>query len=272
MATNKIFIYVLKDPETHHIRYVGQTNNIKRRLQAHISRARYRKYHSARWITSLLNRNLRPILEIVEECNRSNLTTREQFWIAHYRKEYDLTNITNGGEGCVGYSSRLGSRWTDKQRLNYSVSRKGIKVNHTTQGNYKRKLGITKYFLGTKKPILQYTLDGIFIKEYESCVDAATILKLAPAGIRQCCYNRQQKCGDYMWKFKTQVIALNIKPFEKININFIPILQLDINGNILQEFKSIKDASEKLNILRTSITNCLCNRSSTAGGFCWKYK
>jgi group I intron endonuclease len=52
------------------------------------------------------------------------------------------------------------------------------------------------------------------------------------------------------------------------------ILQYDLNNNFIKEWDSIKNAGEKLNINRTSISQCLSlnNRQKSAGGFIWRYK
>lgn len=53
-----------------------------------------------------------------------------------------------------------------------------------------------------------------------------------------------------------------------------PIIQYDLDGNKINEFSSITEASEKLNINNTNIGEC-CNNSRnrvTAGGFVFKFK
>lgn len=45
------------------------------------------------------------------------------------------------------------------------------------------------------------------------------------------------------------------------------IIQLDKNGNFVQEFDAVTSASELTGISRTSIGNCLRERSKTAGGY-----
>jgi hypothetical protein len=54
--------------------------------------------------------------------------------------------------------------------------------------------------------------------------------------------------------------------------NSIPILQLDLKGNIIKEWESQIIACRVLNIKPPSITNCLKKRSKTAGGYKWLYK
>jgi hypothetical protein len=56
------------------------------------------------------------------------------------------------------------------------------------------------------------------------------------------------------------------------NKNLSPIFQLDLLGNILNEFKGPTDAQFQTGIRRDSIGNVLKNKQKSAGGFLWKYK
>jgi len=56
-----------------------------------------------------------------------------------------------------------------------------------------------------------------------------------------------------------------------IPVNEKPIIQLDIHGNKIQSFTSLKQASILLKISRTGISNNLSGLSKSAGGFIWKY-
>lgn len=66
------------------------------------------------------------------------------------------------------------------------------------------------------------------------------------------------------------------KPAESFRKNieqrYKPIVQLDLDCKFIQEFQSIKEASEKLNIYRGSIENVLNKWSKTAQGFHFVYK
>src|SRR3989304_2761683 len=64
-----IYFYILKDPMTGKIRYLGYTNNTKRRLYKHIYHARKNTYpnsHKDNWIRMLLGKGVEPILEVID--------------------------------------------------------------------------------------------------------------------------------------------------------------------------------------------------------------
>lgn len=96
------YIYILKDPRSEDVRYVGWSYDVAQRLSAHISSAPKIKSHKAHWIKQLLNLGLRPIIEVIEFGN-GDWREAEQRWISHYKKAgANLTNMTDGGDGTPG--------------------------------------------------------------------------------------------------------------------------------------------------------------------------
>lgn len=53
-----------------------------------------------------------------------------------------------------------------------------------------------------KKKIIQYTLDGQFVAEYESTMDAQRNTGIDNTNIGRCCMGKQKRCGDYIFKYK----------------------------------------------------------------------
>lgn len=92
-----IYIYCLKDPITDEIRYIGKTiQKYTYRYSSHISQSKHnkKKDYCHCWIKSLLEKGLKPKMEILE------ITTdlsRETFYIYKYKND-KLTNFTNGGD------------------------------------------------------------------------------------------------------------------------------------------------------------------------------
>ncbi len=97
-------IYILKDPRTNEVRYVGMTHGVRRRFAEHLYSTKRNRTHVASWIQSLLKIGLKPVLEEIEN-GRGAWVERERFWIAEYRRLGSrLTNHTDGGEGTVGWN------------------------------------------------------------------------------------------------------------------------------------------------------------------------
>jgi len=112
-------IYVLRDPETREIRYVGKTvGSLEKRLSEHL------KYngadHRSFWIQSLLKQGLEPLIEQVDVCYDCEWQEKEAMWIRQCKAYgYDLTNGTEGGDGCTGW------KHTEESRENLSNALKG---------------------------------------------------------------------------------------------------------------------------------------------------
>lgn len=109
--TIKNVIYVLIDPITGQIRYVGQTVKMaKTRYREHISECNLKNDNSykANWIKKLLGLNLKPEMYVIEQHETSNtLNEAEEFYIAYFRSiGCELTNSCDGGKGTFGYKHK----------------------------------------------------------------------------------------------------------------------------------------------------------------------
>ncbi len=94
----KTFIYILIDPITNLVRYVGKSDNPKKRLAVHSCRTEKNYKHS--WIVSLKNKHLKPIIEIIDEVPIEEWRFWEKHYISLFKSwGYNLTNLTEGGEG-----------------------------------------------------------------------------------------------------------------------------------------------------------------------------
>ena len=139
-------IYVLKHPDTLEVRYVGKTvRSLSRRLDNHIANAKGNKHnkHLSNWIINILNKNKRPIIELLEECDYSVWQEREQYWISQFP---NLINLTKGGDGCLGFIqdestkeklriAMIGRKHTEEFKQNMSLRLKGKPLSEEHKAN-----------------------------------------------------------------------------------------------------------------------------------------
>ena len=113
-------IYVLCDPDTGEIRYVGKTTMLLcQRLAGHMQCNP--KTHSGRWIKTLSNCGKRPTIRLLEDA-LDDWPERERHWIQHYQLAgARLTNISPGGDGHNGHYT------SPETRAKLSAARKGKK-------------------------------------------------------------------------------------------------------------------------------------------------
>ncbi len=114
-------IYVLIDPRTDAVRYVGVTTELlRKRGYKHI----FTRNHTTprgRWVNSLYDLGLRPTIKQVDEVPDSEWDAAERRWIQHFRDAgCDLVNDTLGGPG-------FSRPHTEETKRKISEHRKGIK-------------------------------------------------------------------------------------------------------------------------------------------------
>lgn len=229
----KTFIYSLTDPRDMIIKYIGKSNNPKKRYYQHFADVRKQyKTKKCNWIRKLISLGFKPILNIIEECDITQWEIRERYWIS---KLLPKNNQRDGGGGS-------------------SINPKEDK----------------------SKIIIQYDLDGNFIKEYPSINEAARSTGLELSNISNVCNGKLNKTGNFVFVFKynnkRKVTNKRLREEKR------EVLQIDKSGNIINLFESISEAVKKTNIPRTSISNCCflneneIEKYKSAYGFIWKFK
>jgi hypothetical protein len=161
----KVFIYGLFDVRNDVIRYVGKSINVEKRLRDHLSERNRTKNHKNDWVSSVIESNSKINFKILEVCDESNWKEREREWIVKLRKENNLVNYTDGGDGEQTNRFTLSycelKEWVIKNKPEYvnSISsyKKWVKFNNTpiflpkTPKNVYEKYGWVSWgdFLGT---------------------------------------------------------------------------------------------------------------------------
>jgi group I intron endonuclease len=171
--------------------------------------------------------------EILEYCNsKEELCQREEYWLNFHNAETDplYYNKTNKAFGNSGQTkegkdkiskSRKGWTPSDKTKKLMSENRKGhemyndewrLKIKEALTGikrsdetKQKQSKALKNKPSKSKKPVLQYDKQGMFLKEHSSATEAAKSLnKKTGAAITEVCNgkgNRKSIFG-YIWKYK----------------------------------------------------------------------
>jgi hypothetical protein len=206
------------------------------------------------------------ILEYVDDLK--DLNKKEKFWLEYF----DAANNS----------------------LYYNLTNKNYGPSITTQetkdkiGEANRKPKPEGFGKLHEKPILQYDINGNFIKEWPSTTEIKRTLGLK--NITGTCKGKYLTCGEFIFRYKNDPLPKNYKlpihgnknnPRSEEMIkrmmvpritNRKPILQYDLNNNFIKEWPSIKEASLELNINCGGISGCCRGSSPKAGNYKWKYK
>lgn len=154
----------------------------------------------------------------------------------------------------------------------YWIKKLNTCIHSKNSNGYNITLGGEGGVSWNSRPVVQFDLQGKYINEYVSCAHAATETGAARHGIDNCANGKSYIAGGFQWKFKDEWNGKNIEPFKKRkskkNIN---IIQLDLDGYLVNVFESVTEASKKTNTSRTAISGCLGSGKGTANGYQWIY-
>ena len=200
------------DGNTENLRYIGSTIfPLEKRLKEHIKYAKRKEYkgskrwkdktHRAKWIRSLLRKNKKPIMHLLE-CKTEYDDNLEKKWILRLRDEgYNLVNHSDGGKAFMlgKHHTKKSKTLLRKARLNYNV---------TDETRKKQSLGGNPY--ATK--ILQYDKNDVLIKKWSSIREAANFFnKKSHTPISLCAIKNSSKTKlngkpftsyGYVWRYE----------------------------------------------------------------------
>ncbi len=239
------FIYTLSDPLTKRVRYIGKTNNIKRRLSSHISNCSLAtETKKNNWIISLLREGLIPTIEIIDELPENEINYYEIFYISLFKTwGFDLLNGTLGGDGFD---------WTGRK--------------HNILSNEKNRMNSPH-----RKSVAQYTLDDVLIKEYYSLKQAQVETGTYKSHIAKVCnkIKSYQTAGGFKWKFIDKIIDGSFKQTKnrvvkytkpRLDSRMKKVCVYNLDGELIDTCRSINIASKKHNCHKLLIKRCCDER------------
>lgn len=194
------YIYILADPITMKIRYVGKTNNCYQRYRHHLVASANPKSHKRNWIESLKRQGLKPILKIIDEVPTEEWKFWEQYWICQLKAwGFSLVNHTHGGEGLTNgnqTSFKKGTIPWNKNNSGYNTIKKGTtipqevkdKISKTLQGNSCK----------PKRQVKQFDMENNLINQFDSVKQAKEMTGIR--GIGNALTGRAKTAGGFIWQ------------------------------------------------------------------------
>jgi hypothetical protein len=167
-----------------------------------------------------------------------------------------LVNLTNGGEDHSGF-------------IMLESSKKLLR-------DIFKGRSIPEFF----HPIVKYDLDGNFIKEYSSIKEAEIehLIEPGKSNISYVCSGARDTTLGYIWKYKENYDNTNKIDTSKLKNrshkgNFpVKVNQYDLDGNLIEKFNSIKEASEKTCCSESKIVIVCRGKRQKTKGYIFKYE
>lgn len=255
------FIYALCDPDTQEIRYIGKSNSTRRRYSDHINECKTnRKSHKISWIKSLLSKNKKPLLKILDKVPHDEWKLWEVHYIELYKsKGANLTNLTEGGQGGNGY------KHTEESKQSMSKSKKGVKlsedhrkrISEAVKLKSKESPNYNRSGNNLKQPIDKDLLYQLYIAENISIPEIAEKLDCSEKKVWDNLQDYGIKKDKRIWKKQCASNPTKV------------VLQYDLSGNLIKEWPSAVSVYKKLKI---KPERCCQGRMKTCKGFIWRYK
>ena len=186
---NCVYMYVNK---INNHRYIGQTNNFKRRHWEHISDSnrRHRKEYNSPLSKAFRKYGIENFEIIIL---KENLKTRclLNFWECYYIDKYNCLskknyNLSNGGSNGNPYANKT------EEEMQEIFNDEWCK---------KRSILVKGENNPRSRKIIQYNLNGDFIKIWDYAKKASEELRINYQSIIHCCRGRNKTAGDYIWKY-----------------------------------------------------------------------
>ncbi len=120
------------------------------------------------------------------------------------------------------------------------------------------------------KPVVQFDLEGNFIKKHDSIKDAVETLKIESNGsISACCKGQSVSAHGYIWRYYEDVKdTTKIKHYRRKDNK--SIVQLSLDGEFIKLFNTVTEASNSVG--GANISKCCNGTYSQSKGYRWMYK
>lgn len=233
-----VSIYTLTDPRNGEVKYVGKTEmTLQKRLNLHtcIGKSIDKRTYKMNWIISLLSLGLKPNIEEVEVCQYSDWEECEKFWISMFKFwGFKLTNLNSGG------LVNNGQKRTQKQKQERVAKRRSLSKET------KRK--ISESNKGVKKS-----------EKHKKAMSDSAKTKPPMSSITK-------KKISFFQKGKPKTL----KHREKMGIHSRKKLERVDSMGFITMFNSLKEASEILNIGKSTISRALKLGKEARSGIIWR--
>lgn len=162
-----------------------------------------------------------------------------------YESVSDAARVNNVASTNISRACKLGYKCNNKY-FSYEFNLNFTKVRTITTRN---------------KKIYQYSLDGEFLNEYNSCSEAQKILNLK-SGLSTA-IKLGRVFGGFQWSLEKVDKLESKKTFHKAR----KVGQYDLQGNLIKIFNTVTECTKEFSGCR----HVLNGRNKTSGGFIFKY-
>ena len=247
-------------------RYIGSTNNFKRRLTRHRSELR-KNHHHSQYLQRAFNKygEVHFQVEILEKCEpiHDTLLMIEQKYL-DLKPEYNISEVADR-------PARTNVVVSDETRMKLRLANLGKK--HSEESRKKMSEAQKKK---PGKKVDQYDLNGNYIRTFNRAVDAGIAMGnyYKYVQIIACCRGRLRTAHGHMWKYTSDDRNIFDVQKPKGKDNKRPVVCLTKKGEYVKAFPSILEAAIYMGNKNNAgtINKTLHGKNKSAFGYKWMYK
>jgi len=145
-----------------------------------------------------------------------------------------------------------------------------ISLYNSTEGKYGYNIqaGGNEQTLLSKN-VYQYSLNGEYIKSYNSIADATRDNNLCEGKISDCCNGKRKSTGGYMWSYFKHHCMTEYT----CDTNSRTVHKYALSGKYIKTYEHLSDAVKEMNLINGGhISSCCNGNRQTAYGFMWRYE
>ena len=117
------------------------------------------------------------------------------------------------------------------------------------------------------KTIYQYSIeDGVLVGKYDCLKDAGNAVGAFKSSISKAALEVNKTCNGYYWSYSS-TFPNHLKDLRKKKIQ-----QFTLDGEFVNEFNSVSEASKQTGYNKTSIAKVCRSERKSSGGYYWKFK
>ena len=203
-------------------------------------------------------------------CNINNITkpvkqyTREGVFLQEYdsvKEASEITGINNRAiSACCRNEDKTAGNFIWRFSCDEITEEYLIWCNSNDMGN--NRLGVC-----------QYSLNGVFIKKYDSILSAGVAVGGYPAYISACCQGNGKVAYGYIWRYEWEELTKEHLDWcnYRDNVNRRSVSQYLRDGTYVETYESMVEASLQTGVHQNAIAMCCRDEIKTAGDFLWRY-
>lgn len=233
------FVYCLACPTTLEIRYIGITNNPRRRYANHFC-VKSENTWKKNWVKQLRSRELKPIMLFLEKHPMRTFMSKTVGEVFIDNRETEMIHLF----------------FTNGFRL----------VNHEKLAAFQK----GRYAMGghkNRKKVYQYLKSGNFLHEWKCLKDVVEHHDMSYPALSSA-ITRKNKCFGYYWSLK----KMNKFQFAPFYDRGKRCHQYDLFGNFICSHNSVAEAAKSTGINRNSIKDNINGNQLSAGKFIFSSK